>query len=233
MQKLVHKEGLNLCIFCTSFKTGLGNMADKKIKASQEIVAFDKEYSLWVQELKNRYLSQQLKAHSAVMNYCLEFYWSVGKDIFQKQSENKYGSNFYSKLSKDLQKELPNIKGLSPTNLKYMKYFYELYKDYENRQQAADDFSVQNLFCIPWGHHIQIMNKCKDNPMKAIFYVKETIKNNWSRSVLQNFLDTTLFERQGKSVTNFSTSLPPIQSDLAQQITKDPYNFDFLTLRKD
>ena len=110
-----------------------------------EIAVYDNEYTSWLQELKKRYLSQQLKAHSAVLNYYLEFYWSVGKDIVSKQSENKYGSGFYKRLSNDLKNELPGVKGLSPTNLKYMKYFYELYKDVENRQQAVDEFSMRKF----------------------------------------------------------------------------------------
>lgn len=197
-----------------------------------EITVYDKEYTSWVQELKDRYLSQQLKAHSAVMNYCLEFYWSVGKDIVSKQSENKYGSGFYKKLSNDLKNELPGVKGLSPTNLKYMKYFYELYKDIEICQQAVDEFGMQELFSIPWGHHVTIIDKCRSNEKKAIFFINKTRENNWSRPVLLNFLDTDLYERQGKAITNFSNTLPAPQGELAQQITKDPYTFDFLAIRE-
>ena len=197
-----------------------------------EITVYDNEYTSWLQELKERYLSQQLKAHSAVLNYCLEFYWSVGKDIVSKQSENKYGSGFYKRLSNDLKNELPGVKGLSPTNLKYMKYFYELYKDIENRQQAVDEFSMKELFSIPWGHHVTIIDKCKSNEKKAIFFVNKTRENNWSRPVLLNFLDTDLYERQGKAITNFSNTLPVLQGELAQQITKDPYTFDFLSIRE-
>lgn len=88
------------------------------------------------------------------------------------------------------------------------------------------------IFRIPWGHHIQILNKCKDNSEKALFFVNQVIENNWSRAVLMNFLDTNLYERQGKAITNFEKILPDTQSDLAQEMTKDPYNFDFLTLRQ-
>lgn len=197
-----------------------------------EITVYDNEYTSWLQELKERYLSQQLKAHSAVLNYYLEFYWSIGKDIVSKQSENKYGSGFYKRLSNDLKNELPGVKGLSPTNLKYMKYFYELYKDVENRQQAVDEFSMKELFSIPWGHHVTIIDKCKSNEKKAIFFVNKTRENNWSRPVLLNFLDTDLYERQGKAITNFSNTLPALQGELAQQITKDPYTFDFLSIRE-
>ena len=192
------------------------------------LASFDKEYTAWVQELKARYLQQRLKAHSAVMNYCLEFYWSVGKDIVSKQSENRYGSGFYKRLSDDLKSELPDVKGLSPTNLKYMKYYYELFKDEtENRPQLVDD-----LRSIPWGHLRYIIDSCKENPKKALFFVHKTLENNWSRPMLLNFLDTDLYERQGKAISNFSSSLPSVQGELAQAITKDPYSFDFLTLRE-
>ena len=144
-------------------------------------------------------------------------------------------------ISGDLQNIFPNIKSFSTTNLKYMRYFYEMYPEVGNRQQLVDDLGqdenrqqpvddLKEIFQIPWGHHIQIMGKCKGNPGKALFYVKKTIENNWSRAVLVNFLDTDLYERQGKAVSNFDLTLLEIQSDLAQAITKDPYSFDFLTI---
>ena len=124
-----------------------------------------------------------------------------------------------------------------------MRYFFELYPDAENRQQLADDSENSNrqqavddlkvIFNIPWGHHLVIMSKCKSDRKKALFYVNKIIENNWSRSVLMNFIDSNLYERQGKAVTNFERSLPAVQSDLAQQITRDPYNFDFLTMREE
>lgn len=99
-------------------------------------------------------------------------------------------------------------------------------------QQVADDSGVEAIFFIPWGHNIAIINKCRNDPDKALFYVRKTIENNWSRAVLTNFLDTDLYERQEKAITNFVNTLPDEQSDLAQAITKDPYNFDFLTIRE-
>jgi len=80
------------------------------------------------------------------------------------------------------------------------------------------------------GHHVVIIGKCRNDQQKALFYVNKVIENNWSRALLLNFLDTDLYDRQGKAITNFQATLPDIQSDLAQDITKDPYNFDFLTL---
>ena len=86
---------------------------------------------------------------------------------------------------------------------------------------------------VPWGHHRLIIDRCKGDNVKASFFVRKTIQNNWSRAVLENFLDTDLYERQGKAITNFEYTLPTPQSDLAQEMTKDPYNFDFLTIRED
>lgn len=191
----------------------------------------EQPYLQWVRELKTRYLSQRMKATIAVNSALLEFYWNLGKDISLNQVDNRYGTGFYQKLSKDLIAELPDVKGLSPTNLKYTKYFYELYAPYlANRQQAADDFEQAILYQIPWGHHILIIDKCKSNTTKALFFVEETLQYNWSRAVLLHFLDTGLYEAKGKAITNFKDKLPQPQSDLAQELTKDPYNFDFLTL---
>ncbi|MCC8120344.1 MAG: PDDEXK nuclease domain-containing protein [Bacteroidales bacterium] len=230
----------------------------------------NKEYLSWVKELKQRYLSARLKASVEVNRALLELYWSIGKDIAEKQYTNTYGSKFYATLSHDLREELPNVKGLSPTNLKYMVYFYNLYSQLltnrphpaddskedkqqqvatdlvsKNRQQPADDFelypyeaSIKNsifrdICSIPWDHQRRIISKCNDNPEKALFFVRKVLENNWGRDMLLNFLDTNLYERQGKAITNFKSALPTLKNDLAQQITKDPYNFDFLSLREE
>ncbi len=155
----------------------------------------------------------------------------------------KYGSGFYKKLSSDLKAIFPDSSSFSETNLRYMWRFYELYPLTENLPQlgaksenenspqvVADLKELNNIFLIPWGHHRCIIDKCRNDREKALFYVNKVIENNWSRAVLLNFLDTDLYDRQGKAITNFQTTLPAVQSDLAQAITKDPYNFDFLTL---
>ena len=190
-----------------------------------------RKYAEWLAELKFRYQRQQIKAATQVNRAMLEFYWELGKDIAERQLENNYGSSFYQKLSTDLQRELPNAKGFSPTNLKYCRYFYDLYTaPNENRQQPVDDLTEDELFSIPWGHHIQIISRCGNDLKKARFYVRRVLQFNWSRSVLMNFLDTDLYEREGKAITNFKASLPSPQGDLAQELTRDPYSFNFLTL---
>ena len=204
-----------------------------------EIMKIDAEYSDWINEISLRFKSSQIKAAIRVNREMLLFYWSIGHDISELHNESKYGKSFYKNLSQDLQTVLPDVKSFSVTNLKYMKYFYEMYHA-SNRQQVVDDFENTNhqqvvdecIFMIPWGHHIQIINKCNGNTDKALFFVRKTYENNWSRNVLLNFLDTGLYEREGKAITNFEKLLPDVGSDLAKEITKDPYNFDFLTLRE-
>ena len=93
-------------------------------------------------------------------------------------------------------------------------------------QQVVEQ--IQNdLFSVPWGHHVRIIDKCKDDSNKALFFVHQTVINGWSRNLLLNFLSTDLYERQGKALTNFNRTLPDETSDLAQELTKDPYNFAF------
>ena len=176
----------------------------------------DDEYKNWIADISKRFKASQFKAAVKVNSEMLQFYWSVGRDIANLSEKNGYGSDFYNTVSKDLKEIFPDVKSFSPTNLKYMRYFYEMYPYERNRQQLVDDFGMEVIFGIPWGHHVQILGKCKGNPEKALFYVRKTLENNWSRSVLLNFLDTDLYERQGKAVTNFKATLPQEQSDLAQ-----------------
>ncbi len=188
-------------------------------------------YSDWVAELKKRYLTQQLKAAVQVNQELLRFYWSMGKDIVERNFANIYGSGFFQKLSGDLQKQLPEAKVFSPNNLRYMRSFYLLYcNTLQNLPQAVGDFKLSRLLSIPWGHHRYIMDRCHDDSNRAWFYVEKTLENNWSRAVLLNFLDTNLYEREGKAISNFKATLPIPHGELAQQVTKDPYNFSFLTL---
>ncbi len=215
-----------------------------------------REYASWLRELKQRYLHSRLQAALSANSFMLAYYWSIGRDIASKQYQNVYGSRFYKQLSSDLRRELPDVKGFSETNLKYMYYFYSLYSQrIENRPQpvddfgmpiplqaaengmrvirphSVDDFTMQNLFSISWYNHRLIIDKCKDVD-KAVFFVQKSCEHAWGRDMLLNFLNTDLYEREGKAVSNFARTLPPVESDMAQQMTKDPYNFDFLTLRE-
>ena len=209
------------------------------------LIKIDKEYKNWISDVSKRFRKSQLKAAVKVNEEMLRFYWTMGRDIAKMSNEAKYGSQFYNTISADLKDIFTDIKSFSPTNLKYMRYFYEMYptaeicqkvvdesETSENRQQLADESGLQWIFRIPWGHHMFLLDKCKENQEKALFYVKKTIENNWSRAVMQNQVSSNLYEREGKALTNFAKTLPAIQSDLAQAITKDPYNFDFLTMQE-
>lgn len=208
-------------------------------------------YKSWITTTALKFKQTQIKAATQVNAEMLRFYWELGKDIAGFSEKAAYGDKIYKKVSDDLQRELPDVKSFSPTNLLYMKNFYLLYfqqvtitpqlvEHLEGRAsriapqlvEQSSDMLLEDLFKIPWGHHRYIIDKCKGNPKKAFFYVQKTLENNWSRAVLLNFLDTDLYERQGKAISNFKSQLPLADSGLAQEITKDPYNFDFLSMRE-
>ena len=191
----------------------------------------DENYKSWLKDIKTYIRSQQIKAAVKVNVELLKVYWRLGSDISAHKADAKWGSGFYESLSRDLKAEFPNMKGFSVTNLKYCKRFYELYNQSDIiRQQLVDELDVP-IFSIPWGHHTEIIAKCKSVD-EALFYVNKTIEKGWSRAMLLNFLDTKLHLTEGKAITNFGRLLPSPISDLAQQTLKDPYNFDFLTIRQ-
>jgi len=207
---------------------------------SKTISIIDNDYKQWVKALVVRYRQSQIKAAVKVNTEQLLFNLSLGKDIVERQEENKYGSKFYASLSRDLKEEIPDVEGLSESNIRYCKRFYQLYcQAIENLPQVVEELKNENLpqvveeLCsIPWGHHRLIIDRCSNDPQKALFFVNQTIENGWSRAMLLNWIDTGLYERQGKAITNFSASLPAPDSDLAQEVTKDPYNFAFAGVRE-
>ena len=214
---------------------------------SSKLMKQASSYRDWIREISQRFRQSQLKAAVSVNAEMLRFYWSLGRDMETQKANYAWGSHFYQQISEDLQDELPGVKSFSPRNLRYMHQFYRLFPEeavaggavrtapYEIVKQpvsqlTGDEFVQQpvsqsaaaEIFMIPWGHMVQILNKCGTDRERALFYVRKTIENNWSRAVLLNFLDTDLYERQGKAVTNFDLTLPAEKSDLAQAITKDP-----------
>ena len=211
-----------------------------------ELASLDREYKEWIRSVSQKYRQSQIKAAVSVNRELLAFYWDLGRDISER--EKKWRTGFYETLSKDLQRALPDVKGFAVSNLRYVRRFFSLYSvsiqpqavgelkevgAEQIRPQLVGEITESELFSVPWGHHRLILDRCHGDVGKAVFFVRKTIQNNWSRAVLMNFLDTDLYERQGKAISNFQYSLLAAQSDLAQEMTKDPYNFDFLTIQED
>lgn len=205
-------------------------------------IKLNKDYINWLNEVKSKIRTAQIKTALAANRELILFYWELGCDIFEKQKNAKWGAKLLEQLSADLKAEFPNIQGLSKTNLKYCSRFYQFYsigqqavdqlKNAEIQQiETPEKLSQQLVDQIPWGHNIQIFTKAK-NIEEAQFYIQQTIENGWSRDVLALQLKSGLYSRQGNAITNFKQTLPAPQSDLAQQTIKDPYSFDFLTMTK-
>ena len=224
------------------------------MEKSKNITLLNQDYLQWVKDLSTRYRRSQIKAAVKVNEEMLRFYWELGRDIVEMKAESRWGSGFMKNLSQDLRTANPTATCFSQTNLLYMKNFYLLYRQYTaivpqvgaeiDDREVTPQVVEQNtfdseispqvveqikneLFSVPWGHHRFIIDKYLDSPQKALFFIHQTVLNGWSRSMLLNFLDTDLYERQGKALTNFSTTLPEETSGLAQELTKDPYDFAF------
>jgi len=214
----------------------------------------DNNYRDWINELKTKVRSSQAKAALAVNTELIQLYWELGEMISKKLDESDWGDKVISNISNDLREEFPAMGGLSETNLKYCRLFFKFYS-FEISQQAVDQLreveSVeivqqavgqlkndvnqqiairqQAVAQIPWGHNILIFTKC-DDVETALFYVRQTIDNQWSRATLKDQLKSQLHLRKGKTVSNFKSTLPATMSSLIQETLKDPYVFDFLQL---
>lgn len=217
----------------------------------KSIKIIDQEYLHWVDLLIERYQYCQVRAAIRVNSEQLLYNWLLGRDIVEMNVEQRWGEKVIEQLSKDLKGRMPDIDGLSVTNLRYCRRFYLLYNQEDIiRPQLGGEFETLiniihpqaggelinldkiAIFNIPWGHHKLIMDKVKGDVMKALYYVNQTQENNWSRSMLLNWIDTGLYERSGKAITNFKSLMPNISGDLAQELTKDPYNFAFAGITK-
>ena len=189
----------------------------------------DIEYKQWLTDLKFRIRNSQIKAALKVNTELINLYWELGKEIVSKQEQSQWGDGLIKQLSSDLQQEFPEMKGFSTTNIKYIKRWYSFYnQDITIGQQVVDQLR-ETVSQIPWGHNLRIIIQCKSIE-EAFFYIHKTIENGWSRSILELHIKQQDYQRTRHSVSNFSRLLPTVQSDLAQELLKDPYNFDFLTL---
>lgn len=183
-----------------------------------------KGYDNFLTALKKRIRHAQLRAALSVNQELVLLYWSIGRDILARQKEQGWGAKIIDRLAADLHKAFPEMTGFSPRNLKYMRAFGAAWPDEPFVQQVAAQ--------IPWFHNCVLLDQVK-NRHEREWYIRQTIENGWSRNVLVHQIESGVYRRQGKALTNFTRTLPTPQSELAQQVLKDPYNFDFLTLGRE
>lgn len=213
----------------------------------------DTDYVAWLSEIKQRYHSAQIKAAVKVNTEKLAFNWSVGRDLVIRKAEEKWGSGVVEQLSFDLRDAFPNEKGFGTTNLWAMKKWYLFFSSpdaVEKLHQLGGELQNSNierfiklrqvggeiepdfplvLGLVPWRHQVNIITKCKSID-EAVFYLRECILGGWSRQTLDNSLKANLYKVQGKAISNFPEYLPEAQSRMAQEITKDNYDFGFVTV---
>ena len=225
-------------------------------------VQIDSNYVQWLNEIKSRYRSAQIKAAVKVNAEQLLFNWQLGRDLVTRKAEEQWGSGVVEQLSMDLQAAFPESKGFSTTNLWYMKKWYEFYSTQDAIEklhqlggeiQSSANQSITKLHhqggeidesqiipsygtkypsifsFVPWRHHVEIISSCKTIE-EALFYVKKCATEGWSRNTLMNCIKAHQYENLGGAITNFADKLPSPQSELAQAITKDTYDFGFISL---
>lgn len=202
----------------------------------RDLMTGHEQYVSWLSEVKKRVLQAQAKAVVQVNTAMLELYWSIGRDLVALHSEEKWGEGIVRQFALDMRTAFPNDKGFSDTNIKYMKRWYEFYNQADAiGQQPADRMSMLEMPVqfgkVPWFHYVQIFTKSKTIE-EAFFYIRQTIEGNWSRRLLEDNMQSDLYKRQGQALSNFETRLPVSESQLAKELLKDPYNFEFLTMRK-
>ncbi len=215
----------------------------------------DADYAAWLSEIKRRYISAQIKASIKINTEKLRFNWSVGSDLVIRKAEERWGSGVVEQLSLDLKEAFPQEKGFSSRNMWRIKQWYQFFSTTEadeklprlmaelqkvespyliNMSQPVAYLTGEQSFpmvlgMIPWGHQTDIVSKCKSID-EAIFYLRECILGGWSRQTLNNALKANLYKSHGKAISNFREYLPEAQSRMAQEITKDNYDFGFITV---
>ncbi|MBA3954133.1 DUF1016 domain-containing protein [Candidatus Dependentiae bacterium] len=199
-----------------------------KSKKNTSVSTVAKDYAQMLADIKLHIEIAQRKAMLSVNKELTMLYWSIGKIISQKKDNKEWRANNIETLAKDLQNEFPGIAGFSRTNIFRMKAFFLAYSQNPTAVGQLDELP---LFHIPWGHNALLLERVKDINQR-LWYAEKVLENGWSRSMLQIRIESNLYTRQGKAITNFKKTLPIPHSDLSQQTLKDPYLFDFLTLRE-
>jgi len=177
------------------------------------------DYATLLRALKERIRAARLRASVAVNQELILLYWSIGRDILARMSAEGWGAKVIQRLAGDLRRDFPDMTGLSARNLSYMRAFAEAYPDQQIVQQVVAR--------LPWGHNVRLLDALKGAD-ERLWYARQAIEHGWSRAVLVHQIDSGLIRRQGKAITNFAQTLPAPQSDLARELMKDPYSFEFL-----
>ncbi len=177
------------------------------------------DYVDLLRDVKERIRSARLRVTVAANAAMILLYWDIGKIILNRQEKEGWGAKVIDRLSHDLKVVFPDMTGFSPRNLKYMRTFAGSWPDRE--------FVQRTIAQIPWRSNIALLDKLKD-PEIRMWYAQKTIEHGWSRDVLDLRIANRLHERQGRALNNFEQALPPADSDMAAQVFKDPYLFDFL-----
>lgn len=220
-------------------------------------VVTDTDYVQWLSEVKKRFQESQTRAVVKVNAEMLAFYWSIGRDLVLMRAESRWGDGIVKQFALDMRETFPNTTGFSFSSVKYMKRWYAFYSERvtkvqrpieifnnskntfsstdkpEKGQRPVDFLEMPMLFSrIPWGQHIDIISRCQTLD-EALFYLQQVAELGWSRPTLNAKIDQHLFQSQGAVLSNFQTTLPAEQSRLTQQLFKDPYHFEFLSLKED
>lgn len=182
-------------------------------------------YSQLLNALKADIRQARQRATISANAELLRLYWQIGKTVLTQQENAGWGAKVIDQLAVDLRSEFPEMKGLSPRNILYMKQYAVTFPD-------LDQITQPPVAQLPWSHQVILMDKVKGDE-ERLFYMAKALEHGWSRDMLSLQIKSGLHQRQGKAITNFDSRLPAPQSDLAQQLTKDPYLFDFLTLSDD
>jgi len=189
------------------------------IPSAESVILMPDDYAAFIDDLKSRIRQERLKTILAANNALILMYWDIGAAILKKQKSEGWGAKVVDRMSHDLNEEFPDMKGFSPRNLKYMRKFAESWPDLEIVQRTIAQ--------IPWRSNIALIDKIKDTA-ERLWYAQKTIENGWSRDVLVFQIESRLHKRVGQTANNFDVALPPIDSDMTNQVFKDPYIFDFL-----
>jgi len=184
------------------------------VPKSSSLFPTDENYTAFLRSLKDQIRQAQVRAALAVNSELILLYWQIGQEILKRQKQEGWGAKVIERLAKDLKQEFPDMRGFSRTNLMYMRAFAEAYPEVEFIQRIAGQ--------IPWRHNQVLLDKLKSKEQR-LWYAQQSFQNGWSRDVLVMQIETDLYKRHGGAITNFERTLPEMDSDLTQQLVKDPY----------